>query len=217
MNKGYIRLIMRGTQNASKWLVGAEFVKNAQVLKVLQVTSSDKEPNLSFNPIEDRSHEIQCLIKKAEEFHVKFPYTKTVEALFLDKAKRCKVIVWPGSVNPIHFSNEAAIMNLSVGEFQGSVDDSNLSASCGTYITGPPVTHLNSTFANSCWRALESTEPHNGYGMLVNMEASINLKPNRQLNLYLSDFLENGPRHENVKIMELYRTEVSVNVIKYHE
>jgi hypothetical protein len=83
--------------------------------------------------------------------------------------------------------------------FQGDSSNTN----------GPLISEMYPALANSCWRALNSTEIHNGFGVLTHLESSWNVVPNDNLAESLSHFLMHGPKKEGTKIREPHRTEMS--------
>lgn len=69
---------------------------------------------------------------------------------------------------------------------------------------------LDPHFAKKLWNALNSSEPHNGYGLLVHMVYVFNQGPS-QTSLFMKnllDYIIQGPRFEGKQIYDTRRTEL---------
>ena len=78
-----------------------------------------------------------------------------------------------------------------------------------TNLNGPIQAEINAALANSCWRALNSTEVHNGFGILSHLESAWNVCPSDHLAESLSQFLLHGPENEGTRFREAFRTELA--------
>lgn len=74
---------------------------------------------------------------------------------------------------------------------------------------GPLCSAMNPTLANSCWRALNSSDIHNGFGALAHLESTWNVFPSDNLAESLSKFLVHGPEKDGSNIRQPYRTEMT--------
>ncbi len=171
-----------------------------------------------------------CTVKRPNGSEVDIPYNDVLKALFSLKEKNTpSVTFWPNSDvstspsiasdriegsyvalggslhNPFICSNEDLLddddVNMSQDSFYGL-------SFCDVKVAGPQNTNLNSALAKTCWRAFESTQPFDAYGMLVHMDTSWNISPNTQLATNMSVFLEKGPQSEDIQIQEPFRTEL---------
>jgi len=75
--------------------------------------------------------------------------------------------------------------------------------------TGPFVSAMHPTLANSCWRSLNSSEAHNGFAILMHLESAWNSLCSQKLSDFFSEFLIHGPKSEGTRIREPHRTELA--------
>ena len=86
----------------------------------------------------------------------------------------------------------------------------NFSLKCDpTSTNGPLIQEMNPTLGNSTWRALNSNEAQNGFGLLAHLESSWNIIPNENLSELFTDFLLHGLKKEHTKILEPHKTELA--------
>ena len=106
------------------------------------------------------------------------------------------------------FSNddrEDMCVEMSQDTVPDSCDDNNFHE----LHVGPLESIMQPAISNSCWRALNSTEPHNGFGLLSHMKSSWNIIPSEKLADCFSNFLVHGPECEGNNIKEPHRTEMA--------
>ena len=68
---------------------------------------------------------------------------------------------------------------------------------------------MPSMTSNSLWRALNSSQPQNGFGFLMNLAFAMNVIPNTSLLRNFSIFLQNGPACEGILFKDFRRTELT--------
>jgi len=112
-------------------------------------------------------------------------------------------------------SDDSEAMDLDISQdsfldfpFNNNDDDDDADADTSRK-RGPIISEMPPALANSCWRALNSDEPHAGFGILMHLESSWNSVPNDKLTQLLSEFLVDGPKSEGTRIRESHRTELA--------
>ena len=71
------------------------------------------------------------------------------------------------------------------------------------------ATDMPPTISNYLWRALNSAQPHNGFGFLTHMESAFNVVPNYNLASNFSQFILTGPKSEGTRFKDYHRTELT--------
>lgn len=70
----------------------------------------------------------------------------------------------------------------------------------------PEIHPMN--FANQLWRSINSSQPHNGFGILSHLAEVFDRYPTDSLHVNLQDFLIEGPKSDGVKIRDPNKTEL---------
>ena len=70
------------------------------------------------------------------------------------------------------------------------------------------ISDIPQSLGTTLWRALNSSEPHNGFSMLMLATSLFNVVPNSSLFESLSEFTVNGPKCEGTRFLDPHRTEL---------
>ena len=95
-------------------------------------------------------------------------------------------------------------LNLSQDSFLGTPFEST-----EPKVTIKKPTDMPSMIANLLWRALNSSQPQNGFGFLMHMGNALNTIPNNIMTRNFSKFLQTGPMCEGTAFKDFKRTELT--------
>ena len=204
--------------------------KNKQQAKIVNVYSkSGKDAGPSSEV--DLSHDIWCAVERGSECE-DISFERAVQTVFASQRECCvndsRIKYWPGVQSPdredickpgnafaafvdgigngdtVELDMDNLLSQDSFLDMDDNDDDEQT-----TKQAGPPISDINSALANSCWRSLNSTEPQNGYGILMHLQSTLNAFPNQHLAKSLSRFSVSGLESEGFRVREPYKTELT--------
>jgi len=231
LSKGNVHLIQRGSSpTGCSWLLGAQIEERAVIgsnRRKKQRVCNGEIINLISSFDHDQNNQsaaITCVVKFSRR-QEEMPYLEVVTRLFSSlkslAVTKGSIKKWPG--NKVMEATKLTEPNVRIYEpiprvftqinddqledttLQDSIDSLQ---SLGETRNKKRAKEMYAPLANSMWRALNSAEPHIGFGMLLQMTAVLNIVPNSQLTRNLFDFVVLGPKSEGTHFREANRTEL---------
>lgn len=162
-----------------------------------------KDSNYNMDTARDKEEAPTCsTLKHSDENETKDENYNTASDVYIDRADNFMSVDQDEA--PLCMDSDDDTLNLSQDSFLGTPFEST-----EPKVTIKKPTDMPSMIANLLWRALNSSQPQNGFGFLMHMGNASNTIPNNIMARNFSKFLQTGPMCEGTAFKDCKRTELT--------